>query len=59
AGLSDFEAGLRLRYEIKQEFAPYIGVEWRKQTGATARFSRIAGEDPDTISLVAGIRIWF
>ena len=58
-GLSDFEAGLRLRYEIKQEFAPYIGVEWRKQTGATARFSRIAGEDPDTISLVAGIRIWF
>ena len=59
AGLSDFEAGLRLRYEIKQEFAPYVGVEWRKQTGATARFSRIAGEDPDTISLVAGIRIWF
>ena len=59
AGLSDFEAGLRLRYEIKQELAPYIGLEWRKQTGATARFSRIAGEDPDTISLVAGIRLWF
>ena len=59
SGLTDFEAGLRLRYEIKQEIAPYIGVEWRKQTGATARFSRIAGEDPDTISLVAGIRIWF
>jgi copper resistance protein B len=59
SGLTDFEAGLRLRYEIKQEIAPYIGVEWRKQTGATARFSRIAGEDPDTASLVAGIRIWF
>lgn len=59
AGLTDFEAGLRLRYEIKQEFAPYIGVEWRKQTGATARFSRAAGEDPDAISLVAGVRIWF
>lgn len=59
SGLTDFEAGLRLRYEIKQEFAPYIGVEWRKQTGETARFSRMAGEDPDTISLVAGIRIWF
>lgn len=59
SGLTDFEAGLRLRYEIKQEIAPYIGVEWRKQTGATARFSRIAGEDPDTVSLVAGIRIWF
>jgi copper resistance protein B len=59
SGLTDFEAGLRLRYEIKQEIAPYIGVEWRKQTGATARFSRIAGEDPDKVSLVAGIRIWF
>ncbi|WP_411291053.1 copper resistance protein B [Sphingorhabdus sp.] len=59
SGLTDFEAGLRLRYEIEQEIAPYIGVEWRKQTGATARFSRVAGEDPETISLVAGIRIWF
>ena len=59
SGLTDFEAGLRLRYEIEQEIAPYIGVEWRKQTGATARFSRASGEDPETISLVAGIRIWF
>lgn len=59
SGLTDFEAGLRLRYEIEQEIAPYIGVEWRKQTGDTARFSRAAGDDPETISLVAGIRIWF
>ena len=59
SGLTDFEAGLRLRYEIKQEIAPYIGAEWRKQTGATARYSQAAGEDPETFSLVAGIRIWF
>ena len=59
SGLTDFEAGLRLRYEIKQEIAPYIGVEWRKQAGTTARYSRLAGEDPETISLVAGLRIWF
>ncbi len=59
SGLSDFETGLRLRYEIKQEFAPYIGVEWRKQTGDTARFARLAGDDPDTLSVVAGVRIWF
>ncbi len=59
SGLTDFEAGLRLRYEIKQEIAPYIGVEWRKQTGATARYTRLAGNDPDTIGFVAGIRIWF
>ena len=59
SGLTDFEAGLRLRYEIEQEIAPYLGVEWRKQIGATARFSRVSGDDPETISFVAGIRIWF
>lgn len=59
SGLTDFEAGLRLRYEIKQELAPYLGIVWHKQTGATARFSRIAGEDPETVSVVAGIRFWF
>ena len=59
SGLSDFEGGLRLRYEIEQEIAPYIGAEWRKQTGATARYSRLSGQDPETISFVAGIRIWF
>lgn len=59
SGLSDFEAGLRLRYEIKQEFAPYVGVEWRKKAGDTARFARLAGDDSDTLSVVAGVRIWF
>lgn len=59
SGLSDFEAGLRLRYEIEQEIAPYVGFEWRKQAGDTARFTRLAGDDPDRLSLIAGIRIWF
>lgn len=59
SGLTDFEAGLRLRYEVKQEFAPYIGVEWRKKAGATARYTRLAGGVPDAVSLVAGVRIWF
>ena len=59
SGITDFEAGLRLRYEIEQEIAPYIGVEWRKQFGDTARFTQAAGEDPSSVSFVAGIRIWF
>jgi copper resistance protein B len=59
SGVTDFEAGLRLRYEIEQEIAPYIGVEWRKQFGDTARFTRAAGDDPSSVSLVVGIRIWF
>lgn len=59
SGLSDIELGLRLRYEIVKEFAPYVGVEWAKKAGDTARFTRLAGDDPDVINLVAGIRVWF
>jgi copper resistance protein B len=39
SGLSDLEVGLRLRYEIRREFAPYIGVNWSKLFGATADFA--------------------
>lgn len=59
AGLSQFELGARLRYEIQPEFAPYLGVEWSRKTGKTARLSRLAGEDPGAVRFVAGIRFWF
>ncbi len=59
AGISSVEAGMRLRYEIRREFAPYIGVNWEKQFGKTADFSRArAGEDENT-RIVAGLRTWF
>ena len=59
SGLSDVELGLRLRYEIVREFAPYVGVEWARKIGDTARFARAAGEGVGGTSLVAGIRLWF
>jgi copper resistance protein B len=59
AGLTDIEFGLRLRYEIAREFAPYVGVEWAGKVGETARFARAAGDDPSGVSYVAGIRFWF
>nr|WP_315475006.1 copper resistance protein B [uncultured Sandarakinorhabdus sp.] len=59
AGLTNIELGLRLRYEIAREFAPYIGVEWAGKTGETARFARSAGERTSGVSYVAGIRFWF
>ncbi len=59
AGFTDFELGMRLRYEIKPEFAPYIGIEWHRKTGETARFARLGGEDVSSINMVAGIRFWF
>lgn len=59
SGLSDIEAGLRLRYEIRREFAPYIGVNWNKSIGGTADFARSAGEETDDVQWVIGVRAWF
>jgi len=59
SGLSDFELGARLRYEIRKEFAPYVGIEWSRKTGDTARYARLAGEDPGAVDFVIGVRFWF
>ncbi len=59
SGLTDIETGLRLRYEIAKEFAPYVGVEWARKVGDTARDARAAGEGTSVTNFVAGIRFWF
>jgi copper resistance protein B len=59
SGLSDAELGLRLRYEIKREFAPYIGVSYERLVGKTATYARAAGEDPEATTFVVGVRAWF
>lgn len=58
AGITSIEAGLRVRYEIAREFAPYVGVSWVQRTGETAAMLP-PGEDSGALSLVAGLRIWF
>lgn len=59
SGLSDVQVGLRLRYEIRREFAPYVGLVWVTRLGRTADLVRAAGEDPDELQWVAGLRLWF
>jgi copper resistance protein B len=59
SGVSSAELGLRLRYEIRREFAPYIGVNFEKSFGQTADFARAAGGDDEETSFVAGLRAWF
>lgn len=59
SGLSNTEAGLRLRYEIRREFAPYIGVTWNRNYGNTADYAREEGEDRSETRLVLGVRLWF
>lgn len=58
-GLNDIELGLRLRYEIKRELAPYVGVSWQKRYGGTAQFARTRGDAVEEWRLVAGVRVWF
>lgn len=59
AGLSSAEIGLRLRYEIIRQAAPYIGISWARKVGRTADFARAGGEDVEAVSIVAGFRLWF
>jgi copper resistance protein B len=63
SGLSDAKAGLRLRYEIRREFAPYLGVNWNKTFGGKKQNSstelvKSQGESRGT-EWVVGLRIWF
>ena len=59
SGLSDAELGLRLRYEIKREFASYAGVLWTRSFSETARLVRDRGADSNELQWVAGLRMWF
>jgi len=59
SGLNDAEAGLRLRYEIRREFAPYVGVEWSRRFGEGAQFARAAGQEASDLQWVVGLRVWF
>lgn len=59
AGIDRVELGLRLRYEIKREFAPYIGIEQSWRIGQSADFARATGQDPSVPNYVVGIRFWF
>jgi len=57
-GLADAAIGLRLRYEIRRELAPYLGVEWVDEYGGTEELTRAAGADPSDARLVLGFRFW-
>jgi copper resistance protein B len=59
AGITKVEPGLRLRYEIVREFAPYVGIEYEAKLGETADIARANGEDPDGLKAVIGLRAWF
>jgi copper resistance protein B len=59
AGVTAIEAGLRLRYELVPQFAPYLGVEYSAKLGETADRARAVGDDPTRLMFLIGIRAWF
>ncbi len=58
-GLSSVEAGLRLRYEFRKEFAPYVGVEWSRSFGDTADYIEARGGELEDTRFVVGLKAWF
>lgn len=59
SGLNVLDLGFRLRYEIRREFAPYIGVSWERSLFETADLARARGEPVGELAAVAGIRAWY
>lgn len=59
SGLSNVEAGLRLRYEILRELAPYVGLEWAGRLGANSPELQEQNLASDEYRLVAGVHFWY
>jgi copper resistance protein B len=60
-GLANTELALRLRYEIKRELAPYIGIVWTRLYGDTADLANAGSTDADDneVEWSIGVRWWF
>ncbi len=59
AGLSTLETGLRLRYEIRREVAPYLGLVWHRKFFGTADQARATGDSVGGWRAAMGLRLWF
>lgn len=59
AGVTETETGVRLRYEIRRELAPYAGVTWNRTWGRSGDFEAADGSRRGGARLVAGVRLWF
>jgi copper resistance protein B len=58
-GISDVQFGLRLRYQVRRQFAPYLGVNWVRQAGTSADYARQDHRPVLDRQWLAGIRVWF
>ena len=59
SGLTSISAGLRLRYEVRREFAPYLGLEWHRALGDTRDMIEATGDDGEEIVFLVSLRAWY
>ncbi len=59
SGLNNMEFGIRLRYDVRRELTPYVGISLDKSFGETATLVRQDGGDPSQIRFAVGVRAWF
>ena len=59
SGLTDASLDLRLRYEIRRDFAPYIGMRYRTLAGKTADIAEDAGQETEFFYVIMGLRFAF
>jgi copper resistance protein B len=59
AGFERLALGTRLRYERNRSLAPYVGVNWERKLGGTARIARAGGKGVSGVSAVFGVRGMF
>ena len=57
-GINQLRLGVRYRYELSREFAPYLGAYWSRSLGQKANWLRDAGEDVTETGVVVGVRFW-
>ncbi len=59
SGLSSTDVGVRMRYEFRREFAPYVGVTWNHAFGETRDLAGASGDTVAGLRFVAGVRLWY
>ncbi len=58
AGLSDIDAGLRLRYEFSRKFAPYLGVAYEGRFGESGALPGDPRSGGNGARVAFGVRAW-
>ena len=56
-GITDFELGARLRYDITRNLSPYIGVSWDRKVGETAAIAERNLKAVSSVNFVGGVRL--